>query len=293
MTVDKTNRITQLDYANCINIIQKEVREVGMEAVCCSPFLFVYDNKVQREFLPGEVSEKLTVKADCLLLDSVEVRRYRKIFNDLDIFPYLELVDVYAALSFLMGGKIPERFLFLSLGEDEYVLSLVEEGRLLFAENLERGLRDDVHDLAKSLSADDREARTFVDLFGFSSGKGLINPLPHVLSQEEGREKIEKVFKPLLDAIDDLCHRLNLEGNIPLALFGPGTEIPDIDFFLLEKTKRKAYIVDNNTIGARSQDFIPTLGAIKASSLPYQLSSHEGIRQAEDEAIKKTYFGRN
>lgn len=294
LTVDKASHISQLDYANCINIIQKEVKEDGFAAVCCSPFLFIYDNQVKREFLPGNVSEKLTVKADCMLLDSGDVQRYRKIFNDLDIFPYLELVDVYAALCFLMATNIPEKFLFLSLAEDEYCLSIVEERRLLYAESHAKGLVEGLKAFANKTGADLKEATTFARLFGFQEDEeSIFAPLPHVLTLQEGRKKFEESFSDLLSSIQDLCREIHVEQNIPLVLYGVGSEIPGIDGFLSEATGRETYIVNNNSIGARNQDFIPCLGAIKASSLPYQLSSHEGRRQADDEVMKKTYFGRN
>ncbi len=294
LTVDKLNHIRQLDYSNCINMIQKETREDGYAAVCCAPFLFVYDNQAKREFLPGLSSEKLTVKADCMLLDSNDVHRYRKIFNDLDIFPYLELVDVYASLCFLQGTFIPEKFLFLSLSEDHVTFSLVEERRLLLSESLDLGIADFIKGFSTQSGAPLKEAETFVRLFGFVADTDhIVAPLPHVTTLDTIRRVLEKAFAPILGKADELSDSLHLEQNVPLVLFGSGAEIAGIDAFLSEGTGRECYIVNNNSIGARSQDFIPCLGAIKASSLPYQLSSNEGQRQAEDEVIRKTFFGRN
>ena len=294
LTVDKLNHIRPLDYSNCISMIQKETREDGYAAVCCAPFLFVYDNQARGDFLPGQVSEKLTVKADCLLLESNDVHRYRKIFNDLDIYPYLELVDTYAGLCFLQGTSIPEKFLFLSLCEDHVSLALVEERRLLFAKTLEDGISDFVLDFAKRGKAPLPEAWQFARLFGFvPDAEHVFSPLPHATTIDSARTELEKAFSPLLASLASLAEDLRLEQNVPLVLFGSGTEIPGIDAYLSEGCGRECYIVNNNTIGARSQDFIPCLGAIKASSLPYQLSSNEGQRQAEDEVIRKTYFGRN
>lgn len=294
LTVEKSNRITQLDYSNCVNIIQKEVKEDGYLAVCCAPFLFVYDSEVKRDFLPGQISEKLSVKADCMLLEANDVRRYRKILNDIDIFPYLELVGVYASLEFLLGTFVPDKFLFVGLEEDSCSFSLVEERRLLFSQTDSFSLSRGVFDFAKRLSADEKTVRQYVQLFGFVEDVSNIPyPIPAASSEKVAASLLRECFSPLAKSLSEIATGLNLVAQVPLVVYGPGTDIPGIEEYLSNVTGRDAYLVNNNTIGARDPVFIGCLGGIKASNQPYQLSHHEGRQMADDEIIRKTYFGRN
>jgi hypothetical protein len=293
-TVDPASRITQIDYANCISMINKDVKTEGKKVIYDNPVLFTDDNKRDYQTFPmGIPSDQLNVLADAHLINKDSYLHYTQILATMGLTVYLDLLAPFCGVAFINSFKAPASYIGLDLEKDHLYLSYVSKNRFCFTEGIKFGIMDGVHGSANELSLSVDKTQDALNRFGFSSDAGFDYQSPEKKSLLNFSSAFSKGFSPIIDEIKRFALDHSLLPDVPVVFYGPGSDIDLMDKFLSSMLERNVYVFSAKVIGARSKVFVDSLGAIQVSSYDYQEPKNGAKRKAEEEELKNTSFGRN
>jgi hypothetical protein len=293
-TVDPESRIDKIDFTNCVNMINKEVKADGKTVVFDDPFSFTDDNKHSYQTFPiGVKSDQLLVSADAEMIDSDSYQHYQQILQDLSLSPYLRLVSPMCGTSFINAFNAPESYLALDIEKDFSYLSYVQDKRLLDSKTLKGGVSMALSQASALLSVSPERASEFLNLYGFAADAGFGYFTDEKKTLKDIAAAFRAGFDPLRKDIQDFAQEKGVTAEQPLILFGPGSDIQGLDRFLTESLSRNVIIFTSKIIGARNKVFLNCLGAIRVTSNAYLGEVASARRRESDDAMKKSSFSRN
>lgn len=293
-TVDPSSRITQIDFINATNMINKQAKRDGKHILYDAPTSFEVDGKTSYDTFPiGKLSDQLTVVADCHMIDETSYQHYKDILNALRIEPYLEMVTSYPGVELFNLFKAPANYLSLALDKQDFQLNYITKRRLNSVLSLPLSIQDIVESASKKLGISFEKASDYFTFFGIREPGDL-----HFLDEKGlSLKDIEKAFKealePLTDTVQSFIRDHEITPEIPLILYGTGGDIDGLDAYLSRKLNRECLSFSCNIIGARSKVFTNCLGAILVSAFGYQEPVSEAKRKENDQLLKEESFGRD
>lgn len=293
-TVDPASRITQIDYANCISMINKDVKMEGKKVIYDDPVLFTDDNKRDFQSFPmGIQSDQLNVLADAHLISKDSFLHYEQILQDMGLTVYLNLIAPFSGTVFINSFEAPLSYVALDVEKDHFYMSYVSKKRFLFTENIRYGISDGVHAASQILKISEKNTNEALNLFGFSDNAGFDYQSDEKKTLKDFSNAFKSGFDPLVKEISRFINDHSLLQDTPIVFFGLGSDIELMDKYLSDSLKRPVYIFSAKVIGSRSKVFVDGLGAIKVSSFNYQEPKYGARRKADEEELKNTSFGRN
>lgn len=289
MTVSSDSKIVQLDYANCISMIKKAVKEEGSEVIYCDPLHFETDSNESMSFPLGETSDKIYVTADAHLLPKSRYNRYIQILRDLDIFPYLTLLSPLGGLTFIKSTNPPKEYISLDIERDYSYITHIRNNHMVDSGRIPFGIDNGNKNVSIMLSTTLDRASELRHLFGFVAKKECIsNPVPEVADAEELYNTFRESFSPIIEGIETFIKGKAISEGAPIVLYGLAKDEEGLDAYLKSSLNRAIYTIKNTIIGARKQSYINCLGGIICSYYPFQTPASDVKRD-----IKTNSFGRN
>jgi len=293
-TIDTSSRITQTDFINCINIINKEVKEEGKQIIYDDPYLFLDDSKMTYTQFPiGKASDQLTVRADAQMISKDSFDHYMSILKDLQCPPYIVLCSTMGAVSFMKASNCPDDFISLDLEKDFSYLSFVREKRLKDSFALSYSLNSLVSKASQVLSLKEDRIRELITTYGLDSNPGFEFKTSEGLTLERISGALKEGLSDIRDSLSEYIRKLELNDTVPLVIYGPGGDILHLDKYLSYELKRPVLYFTSKVIGARSKTFLNCLGAIRISSLPYSGEVALARKKIENEQMRNSHIGRN
>lgn len=294
-TVDTSSRITQMDYVNCINQINKKTKTDHKHIVYDDPFLFGDDNKRNQDSFPeGNASDQLEVHADSQMVDDASFSYYESILKDLHLDIYMYFIAPFCTVSFINFFEVPSSYVLLDIEKNYSYLSYVYERRMNESIQLSFGIDDIVSSAKDTLKRlDEEKTLEYLNLFGLRNESGFVFQTEEGITLKDTSGAFEKALIPLLDATDSMLKRHEAGREVPLILSGPGSDIEELDGYFVKELKRETSIFFNKVIGARNKVYANCLGAILISSYKYQTPIQEARRKEGDTTFLNHSFSRN
>lgn len=287
--------LNRLDYRNCLFLISQEGKEPGYKSLCFLPYLFSCDGEDKEQFPLGERFESLSVHADHYLLPESAYENYRRLVLSLGLKPYLTYFENLAACHYLPRNEKRREFFLLNLSEEATVLSLVKDNRLIDNHYWALGLDAVAEKISEKYRLSLKDASFLIRLFGYESPEpDLPYPIPAIRSTSEFRKTIEDLYDSLiLSKIRSTIDLLDEPHHVPNIVYGTATELIGSENMLSARIPRLYSAIRTRVIGANSQAFLPTLGALRLAYEKYQTPLADVVKVREDDAIRETAFGRN
>ena len=292
-TVDPTGQITQVDFTNCSNMIEKEVRQEGKRFLFDEPTLFLDDSKNRYfDFPLGKISDSLDVMANGILIDDESYKHYRQILLDLNLDIYFELAAPQAAtLLFNLFGA-PKEYLGVDLEKDYTYFSYVTKGHIKSAKRSSYGMDNLVASSSEELGLSSERTRELLNLFGLRSKSGFSYMTPDKKTLEDTSSAFRSAFLPLIQEAEDFLAETSSTKGVQAIFYGPGSDIENLASTLESGLRIPVSTFLPKVIGARSKVFLNALGAIRASDFPYLPSYSEVEKRKGHQGLENTTFQR-
>lgn len=293
-TVDPSSRITQVDYQNCTNQINKKTKMEGKKIIYDDPSLFADDNKKNYDTFPvGSLSDQLEVFADAQMIDEDSYNHYASILRDLHLDIYLYLVASFCTISFINFFEVPSSYICLDIEKDYCYLSYVSKHRMNESKIIRYGIDQVVSRASRTLGLDEKKTLEYLNLFGLRKESGFVFITEEQKTLSDTSEAFKKAFDPLVASLKE-CVQIHSAGHdVPLILAGPGSDVEDIDNYFVNELKRDSMIFYNKAIGARNKVYANCLGAILISSFTYQTTIQEAKKKEGDTNFSNQSFSRD
>ncbi len=291
--------ISQADYTNCLGIILKQTNEANKKVVFSLPYFFSTDNQNKNPtvFPLGLRATELTIYADTFSINTLSYKRYVKILENCGLKDYyFEMVSPLAAISFInrtsdVTSKKFDSYLAVDFENDLTYVSYVKNHRLVAIKTLNVGIAQVLKTVSDTLGIDLAQVNDLKNLFGLKKDYEIDNPLLDV-DLTKFTEAFSSEMRKLIIQINDAISGFLIDGNLPLIIYGYGSDILEIGEILTEIIGLDTLMFQPQVIGARNRVFTDCLGAILLSNETYLENQETALRHRKDRIIQTDNFGR-
>lgn len=279
------DRITLSDYNSCKLRLPKLRNALRPSSTLVSvvPYLFQADQNTSKDFPRNVKATDFTLFADIHYRANSSYVIYDSLRKEVGRKPYLSFFSAYAAARYRNFINAPESYILVERGERETFVSLIQEKRLKRTTPVGHyGTYSLSKRAAERLSLSPDKGQELLSLFGYSDLGGF----PYQPNYSFSVTEMSSAFKDGLIPLADFLKATELSG-LPVFLTGKGSRIPDIDKELSLLTLRDVRLFSSPVIGAKESEYLPCLGALYLSSLPYQPSLESGKKTQQQFELGK------
>lgn len=294
-TSDAGGHITQIDFTNATNMVEKQTKTPGKTILYNAPYSFGDDNQLGYTSFPqGHLSDHLSVLCDSLMVDESSYLHYQAILSDLHLDIYLQIPSPFGAvysINFLAGGST---YLGLCLDRDSYTISHVYKKRLIKSKTVRFGIKDAILKASEILSIPFEKVDEHFALYGFEKDPGFLYKTDEGKTLEEYASAFHEAFK---DMYDDLLqfhkeNTMDAQEDMRLVFYGVGQDIPGFALELSEIVDLNAYGFSSYIIGARDSCYLNAIGGIILSAETYQKSIAKAKMRDGDMLMRNQSFSK-
>lgn len=261
--------ISQKDYTNVVNMLNKQLKIENAYPIYDDPISFCVDNDTPTPKFPlGERGESLGLSADVHFISKYSAEYYLKIFQDLGITPFLKLVSPFALSSFLCSFKGPSEFFALQIEADYMYLSSSKNSRIRSARSFGYGFDRVYEQVSEILNVSKERAGELISTFGLRNDAGF----PYLTDEKKSLKDISSALEKALTLLDPVAKEMDaLEKDHvePIILVGTKTKVDGLDSYLSQKWNRNIYSFSPKVLGARNDALLCCLGGIRLSDNTY------------------------
>lgn len=261
--------ISQKDYTNVVNMLNKQLKIENAYPIYDDPISFYVDNETPNPKFPlGERGESLGLSADVHFISKYSAEYYLKIFQDLGIAPFLKLVSPFALSSFLCSFKGPNEFFALQVENDYMYLSSSKNSRIRYSKAFDFGFDRVCGQVSETLGLSKERAGELISTFGLRNDAGF----PYLTDEKKSLKDISGALEKALScfqSVADEMDRLEKDHVVPVILVGSKTKVDGLDSYLSQVWNRNIYSFSPKVIGARNDSLLCCLGGIRLSDNTY------------------------
>ena len=258
-TTSADSRINDFDGSNLLTMISKQFKDESDKKVVVDvvPYEFEIDDEVKVPFFPkGKASRIIKMVADVEIDDSIMLKSFTKVVNDAGLEIVKIAVNPNAAIKYVSSfTNEPSEFVYIEIQEKLTTLAYAYAGRLLNSESFFFGTDDIIQNLVTRLGVDYNTAKSYIDLYGLSSGPSF----PYLTKEGIKLSDIKNCIIDSLQTLVNKIHGFELQiDSTARELFiisGIGGDIIGIDSFLANTFKNSVSLFTPTCFGARSKSY--------------------------------------
>lgn len=268
-TVTTSETVSTQDYENCINMINKKAKESNCVCVYDDPVFFSTDNSSQSTIFPlGMKAETLNTEVDVHMISKVTFDYYAQIIKNLNIIPYFNIISSFSLGKYLCGFKAPASFFTLYVDKNSSTLTLMKEKRVLFSKVYDASYSELVEYASRKLNISSERMDELIETFGVLDDESYPYRTEEGFSLSDIANAVKTSFSDFEQIRKDM-NELDPEGKVQISLFGTVRQYEGLDMTLISYFGRAAQQFSAKVFGARNDEFLACIGAIKLTSSPY------------------------
>ncbi len=288
-TVIMQETVQTQDFVNCNNMINKKAKETNLVCIYDDPVFFSTDNSSKSAIFPlGFKAENLSCEVDVHIISKVTFDYYAQIIKNLNIIPHLNLVSSFSLGKYLCSFKAPASFFTLYVDKDTCTLTLMKEKRISFSKVYDASYSQLVEFASRKLKITSERMDELIQTFGIMENETYPYRTEEGFNLSDIANAVKNSFSDFESIRNDM-NTIDPSGLIPVSLFGSIRQIDGLDSALVNFFQRSAQQFSSKVYGARSDEFLPCLGAIRLTSNSYLTPFEE--REVTKNRAETTFNG--